>query len=74
MYYVEDITSPLDAYRDCFRQDNADVTNAVLDELVKQSGIDEQSNGILCKEIYDLEKQILHCDKKKRPRYSCGHI
>ena len=40
MNYTEDIASPLDAYRDHFRQDNADAAEAVLEELIRLSGID----------------------------------
>ena len=69
MNYTEDITSPLDAYRDHFRQDNADAAEAVLDELIEQSGVDVEGNKALCGEIHDLEKAIRQggskCWKKK---------
>ena len=64
MNYTEDITSPLDAYRDHFRQDNADAAEAVLDELIKLSGIDVEANKALCGEINDLEKDIKHAGSK----------
>ena len=60
MNYTEDITSPLDAYRDHFRQDNIDAAEAVLDELIKLAGIDVEGNKSLCGEIHELEKDIKH--------------
>jgi len=69
MNYTEDITSPLDAYRDHFRQDNADAAEAVLEELIELSGVDVEANRALCGEIHDLEKEIgdggSKCWKKK---------
>ncbi len=69
MNYTEDIASPLDAYRDHFRQDNADAAEAVLEELIRLSGIDVEANRALCGEIRDLEKDLKHagskCWKKK---------
>ena len=69
MNYTDDITSPLDAYRDHFRQDNIDAAEAVLDELIRLSGIDVEGNKSLCGEIHELEKAIRHggakCGKKK---------
>ena len=40
MNYTDDITSPLDAYRDHFREENAKAAEEVLDELIKLSGVD----------------------------------
>ncbi|MBP5585429.1 MAG: hypothetical protein J6Y92_03635 [Lentisphaeria bacterium] len=66
MNYTEDITSPLDAYRDHFQQDNAEAAEAVLDELIKLSGVDVEGNKSLCGEIHELEDQLKHGGKKCR--------
>ena len=66
MNYTEDITSPLDAYRDHFQQDNAEAAEAVLDELIKLSGVDVEGNKSLCGEIHELEDQLKLGGKKCR--------
>lgn len=64
MNYTDDITSPLDAFRDHFREENAKAAEAVLDELIRLSGVDAEANKALCGEIHALEKEIGHESSK----------
>ena len=65
MNYTDDITSPLDAFRDHFREENARAAEAVLDELIRLSGIDAEANKSLCDVIHALENEIRHEDSKR---------
>jgi hypothetical protein len=55
---IEDIHEPVDSYRSVFREAHARNTAEFFEELLRQSGVDEQANAKTVAQLHELERQV----------------